>query len=573
MVELILLAQAVATGAGIALLSLGYRTYSASGKPTTTSFSLLMGILGITAVCAGATAHTGIAYKLVWLYTSLAIPLALAFFAFDYYGIDFFGTRLRVVGALTPALTGAIGGAIVILGTPAMSPGETAPVTVLAELPAFGVQMASTLNQIGLYYTTAVMILAVGLVVRTVSRYEHLDGRLGPAIIFVGVWPWLANLFVPQIASGFSFGVGVGAVAAGYTVSAGIAALAVGPLRLLDSSPMAGTVGPDIVLDAMDDVVLFVDTDERVLRLNEEARATFETTDARAVGGSIASIVGLTVDELDTSDPVPVETADGIRQFEVIRSVVTDRRGDAAGSVVVMRDVTRRQTREQRLDVFNRILRHNLRNDATAIIGRAQLVSDGGNPEECADQIIGTTRGLVDMAERAREIDRIMTVSDLDGTTHVRSVVDSVVEDVRGTYPAVELTTAVPDDVTAAVPGEIVRIVVRNLVENAAQHNDSDEPFALVAADTADDSLTVAISDNGPGIPKHERAVVEAGEENQLEHGSGIGLWAVYMGVTQMGGEISFSENEPRGSVVSVTLPLADENRSAERHPAGTTAE
>jgi len=564
MSELTVIAQVTATVASAVLLWLGYRTETNHEKPAARSFAALFGILGLTALCTGVTAHTGTGYKLVWLYTGLAIPLAMAFFAFDYYGIDFFAVRSRTAGALTPAVAGALGGTVVVLGTPTMSPGTVPPVTSLTMAPAVVLDLAATLNQVGLYYTTAVMILAVALVVRTVYRYEHLDARLGPVILFVGVWPWLANLFVPQLTAAFSFDIGIAAVAAGYTVSAVVAALATGPFRLLESSPMAGTVGPDAVLDSMDDAVVFVDESGRVLRLNSVACETFGTTETEAAGGPLEGVVGHSTDEITGAETISAETVDGVRAFEVTRSAVTGRDDAERGYSIVLRDVTRRRTREQRLDVFNRILRHNLRNDATTIIGHAQLVADGGEPERSADQIVETTRELVDVAERARELDRMMTVTDRDGETAVGEVVETVAEEVANAAPAVELTTAVPDGATAAVPSSVFEVVVRNLVENAAEHNDADEPFVVVSVDHDEDgALAVAVADNGPGIPEHERAVVEAGTEDQLQHGSGIGLWATQWGVTQMGGDIAFSENDPRGSVVTVTVPAVDETAGA----------
>ncbi|MFB6298321.1 MAG: ATP-binding protein [Salinirussus sp.] len=557
MVGLTAIGQVVATGAGVALLWLAYRTYTEVDKPAARSFGVLLSILGITALCAGATAHTGTPYKLVWLYTGLAIPIALAFFAFDYYGLNLLSTRTQAAVAVAPAAAGALGGTLIILGTPSMSPGPAAPVDVLATLPAVGIDLATTLNQVGLFYTTAVMVLAVALVLRTVYRYEHLDARLVPVISVIGVWPWLGNMFIPELSAAFTPGTGVVAVAGGYAVSAGLAALALGPLELLKSSPMAGNVGPEIVLDSMDDAVIVVDDGGRVLRLNAVAVGTFGTTEPEAAGGPVEAVVGHSLDALDRDETVAVDTVDGIRQFEVTRSTVTDRTGEDRGHAIVLRDVTQRRTREQRLDVLNRVLRHNLRNDANSIIGFAELVDESGDSDSYTDRIVDTTRDLVDVAERAREIHRMMTAPTEGGPTDVSPVVESIAEEISAEYPAVEVTTAIPDEACAAVDPTTIEVIVRNLVENGAEHNDADEPIVVVSADNDGESVRIAVADNGPGIPDHERSVLEAGSEDQLHHGSGLGLWAAHWGVTTTGGTLSFSENDPRGSIVTATLPDA----------------
>lgn len=53
--------------------------------------------------------------------------------------------------------------------------------------------------------------------------------------------------------------------------------------------------------------------------------------------------------------------------------------------------------------------------------------------------------------------------------------------------------------------------------------------------------------------------VLTAERETQLEHASGLGLWLVRWTVSLSGGDLSFGENEPRGSVVTLSLPAADQ--------------
>lgn len=553
MVELRLLGRGVAIGAGLALAWLTVRTVRHRQKPAARTFAALLGILAVTAVCAGVTVHTGVAYKLVWLYTGLSIPVALAFFAFDYYGSSLFATRSRARLALAPAVVGAVAGTVLIVATPLRTP----EMAVGAPLPAVVVELAASLEDVGVYYTTALAVLAVGVVLRTVYRYDHLDSRLGPAVAVLGTWPWVANQFVPQLAASFSLDVAVATVAGGYATSAALAAVAVGPLGLLDSSPMAGNVGPEVVLDSIDDAVLVADDHGRVLRLNTVAAETFGTTEPAAAGGPVTAVLGHSLSALADGECVTIETADGPREFAVTRSTVTDRTGADRGTTLVLRDVTRRETREQRLDVFNRILRHNLRNDATSIMGYARLVADGGDPETYADRIVDTTEELVSVGERAREVDRILSAPP-DGTADLATVVTAAVESVESTHPGVDVTSAVPDGTRIAAPPEVAEIVLRNLADNAARHNDADEPIVVVSADRDGERVRVAVRDNGPGIPDHERAVLEAGEEDPLEHGSSVGLWAVNWGVRRVGGSLSFAANDPRGSVVTVTLPTAD---------------
>jgi signal transduction histidine kinase len=93
---------------------------------------------------------------------------------------------------------------------------------------------------------------------------------------------------------------------------------------------------------------------------------------------------------------------------------------------------------------------------------------------------------------------------------------------------------------------------VQELVENANTHTDSE---IRVSADPTDDGFVdLRVADDGPGIARQERAVIEKGRETALEHGSGVGLWLVAWAVREYGGTVEFADRED-GTTVVVRLP------------------
>lgn len=72
------------------------------------------------------------------------------------------------------------------------------------------------------------------------------------------------------------------------------------------------------------------------------------------------------------------------------------------------------------------------------------------------------------------------------------------------------------------------------------------------------------VRDSGPGIPEHELAVLRSGGETALEHGSGLGLWAVYWGATLLGATIDIETPEAGGTQVAVTFPAGSPDGSVE---------
>jgi len=59
------------------------------------------------------------------------------------------------------------------------------------------------------------------------------------------------------------------------------------------------------------------------------------------------------------------------------------------------------------------------------------------------------------------------------------------------------------------------------------QLDESRQQTSLEKANAAADEVKLCIADDGPGIGADELDVFERGEETDLAHGSGLGLWLV----------------------------------------------
>jgi signal transduction histidine kinase len=238
---------------------------------------------------------------------------------------------------------------------------------------------------------------------------------------------------------------------------------------------------------------------------------------------------------------------------------------DDLGDALAARE-TELKEREQRLQVFNRVLRHNLRNDVTVIVNYAEFVAEQtDDPEvrEAAEKI--ATRGwdLVELGEKAGSIENAMEGENpRPAPMDVTAVVTDVAASIRQEYPDADVSVEAEDERLAkAIPA--LGVAVENVCENAIEHNDSPDPEVTVSVESVEDGrgvedgrewVRIAVADDGPGIPDHERTVLTEGEETALEHGSGLGLWLIHWIVERSGGRLSFTENEPRGSVVRMDL-------------------
>jgi PAS domain S-box-containing protein len=216
-----------------------------------------------------------------------------------------------------------------------------------------------------------------------------------------------------------------------------------------------------------------------------------------------------------------------------------------------MRLISRRQELELLDQVLARILRHNIRNDLTIIMGLAEGIEarSEGEPAEDAGQIIDRCKSLQATAEHASEIRHIVINRDQRDQLSFRDVVERTVSAVRTEYPDAQIETRFEVDPSLVVHPDLP-VAIRHLVENGIEHN-TGQPTVSVSVTEADGEIVLTVSDDGPGIPAHEVEVLDKHGESALEHGSGVGLWIVDRVVDYSDGVLSF-DTSGEGTTVRV---------------------
>ncbi|GGJ12388.1 hypothetical protein GCM10008995_22830 [Halobellus salinus] len=229
--------------------------------------------------------------------------------------------------------------------------------------------------------------------------------------------------------------------------------------------------------------------------------------------------------------------------------------GLAAGyyNVQARTDARRSRTTTNALAFINDLIRHDLRNDLTVIRGHADLLSDspgdgGGNPAV----VIEKTDEALSRIETSRVIADTLIGDPAFEPVDLVPVVTELAARASNTA-TVTVETDLPDSaVVTANSG--VRSVVDNLLENAVEHNDGDDPQVAVVVTAGAGVVRLTVADNGPGIPDDRKdTVFEPGTD-----GSGGGLSLVYTLVTGYGGDVWIEDADPRGTRFVVELPRGD---------------
>ncbi|RXK51966.1 histidine kinase N-terminal 7TM domain-containing protein [Halorientalis pallida] len=416
-------------------------------------------------------------------------------------------------------------------------------------------------------HSYALLVVGSYLLVRMLVVSENVYRSQAVAILLGTFTPWIANaLYLGNVVS-FPFD----PTPAAFSVTAAAFVVAIYRHRLLEMVPVAREVARDELMDNLVEAVFVLDDDRRVIDYNQRAERIVDDTGDSLVGQPVAevcpdleSVVAEATDVGPETDAVGAELAlrrDGkLRYYDVQVTALRRAGGLLTGHLVSLRDVTEQRQREQRLNVLNRALRHDLRNEANVVLGYAELGKQNNPEAEWVDAIESHISGLIDLSEKARQLEQALD------SEHVASrrldavdVIETVVDDFEADRPDVSIETDLPE--TAHVSAiEFFADAVGNAVENAIEHNDNPEPLIEVAVSAwvEDDEVAIEVLDNGPGIHDEERAVLLRGRETQLRHISGLGLWIINWIVTESGGTVQFEENDPRGSIVTIRLPVAE---------------
>lgn len=206
-----------------------------------------------------------------------------------------------------------------------------------------------------------------------------------------------------------------------------------------------------------------------------------------------------------------------------------------------------------RLEVFNRVLRHNLRNQLDIIDSHTEAVADDTDDADHAEAILDATDRLAALGDRARRIDRLMSRELEPEEVDLREAVTDTLDDIETAGESVTVRTELPETAPLVTNAEALGTVLRSPLENAIRYADSE---VSVAVDAAADGYAVEIHDDGPGIPAGELSALRTDREPQLQHGRGLGLWQLKWGVAELGGEFSITTED--GTTVRIELPELD---------------
>ena len=401
-------------------------------------------------------------------------------------------------------------------------------------------QLLSVTSSILVLAILALAFAAMWLVLSTSRRHDRFTWRDGlvavapvaiPLLVFQTTrpsTPWLNDILT-------STGLGLVAVVVWFSVFRH---------SILSDRPGTGTLGERAAVNRMDEAVFVVDRDGRVARVNPAAEDHFGTIDA---GVRMSEVTDVGVAALTERETVRCQTANGQRQFDPRVTELRNDRDELLGLTITLFDVTDREIRRQRLQVLNRVLRHNLRNRLDVIKAHAEETQNA--------PIVQNADQLHQLSTEARRLETLMQRSEPDRTgALLQEVVNDAVADVTDSTAEAETSVNLPAVSLDADP-HLCRYAIEQLVENAIEHGDGTPPRVEITGSRDETGVEVVIADDGPGIPRTELDVIESGTEEDLAHASSFGLWGANWAIQTVGGTLDFEPSHLGGTAAVIEFP------------------
>lgn len=417
------------------------------------------------------------------------------------------------------------------------------------------------------------LLLMVGMIlvmVRWARAQGAYQGQLG-WLLLGSLIPATTNLLdVFELIPGYPL------TPPGFAIMAGMFAVALFRFRLLDLMPVAR----DAIIESMDDLVLVLDTQNRIVDVNPALE--------KRVGQPAARMLGQPVREVFADQPELLDRYSGVGEahdevplygavYDFTLTTLYERRGEAVGRLFVLRDITERKQAEKEreqligeLNAYAHMVAHDLKNPLGIILSAVQLYYEAPpeNHNKYLDMIERSGKRSIGIIDELLLLASIRKQADVPITrVNMAEVVNNGLERLQHHIDGANARISIPGQ-WPAVQGHApwVEEVWVNYISNAIKYGGEPPLVELGAQARENGMIRFYVRDNGSGLTAEECSKLFA-EFSRLDQvrteGHGLGLSIVKRIVTRLKGEVGVESTPGVGSTFWFTLPAAKEQQAA----------
>lgn len=430
-------------------------------------------------------------------------------------------------------------------------------------------------------YTYGLLLFGLGLALAIILRNRNLYRRQA-FFLLLGTLPPLSVNIIRTF--GLIPGLRESLTPIAFTLSGLIFAYDLFHYRFLDIIPIAR----ETVIDSMQDGMLIVDENDRIVDVNPSMQAVLEKSKQMLIGKPLEEVLQAHPGWLRHFQAVENRaeiSSDGdgkLIHYDLHVSPLRDRRGRMTGRLILLRDITSRklsenalhqsnlelQSRNEELDAFSHTVAHDLKNPlSTIVLYSASLEKEYGelSKKEITSRLAGITRMSFRMSSI---IDELLLLSSVRKEGEIillpldmGSIVSNALERLAVLIADHKAKITIPDSWPVAIGrGQWVEEVWANYISNAVKYGGKPPRVRLGAEPNDGGTIRFWVKDNGDGLSRQEQSRLFT-PFTQLKQadlkGHGLGLSIVKRIIDRMDGQVGLeSEGLPgKGCVFSFTLP------------------
>lgn len=339
------------------------------------------------------------------------------------------------------------------------------------------------------------------------------------------------------------------------------------------------------ILEHSSEGIVLAGDDGRVLVWNPSMERVTGVPATEAIGKALSFLlrgrdafgqpVTIDVDRTPGTREIEVVAADGTaRWLRIQHGPGYDETGALTFDVLVVTDVTRQREVDRLKDDFFSTVSHELRTPLTPIKGYATLLlrriddMEPGRRKEALQSILERSDHMARLVEDLLLASKIANSNERRlpeverKTFDITATVERVMRSFRTGHPLREFELDAPEACPAVGDPLRVEQVVANLLSNAVKFSEEGAPVRIAVERDAND-VKIHVTDEGRGIPsdKHDEIFEKFRRlEDPLRMetgGAGLGLFIVRQLVRAMGGTVSVTSVQGRGSTFTVALQAA----------------
>jgi two-component system sensor histidine kinase KdpD len=148
---------------------------------------------------------------------------------------------------------------------------------------------------------------------------------------------------------------------------------------------------------------------------------------------------------------------------------------------------------------------------------------------------------------------------------HVSEIVAAGIREMAGRLGGHAVTTSVPDALTVDADAFLLRLALRQLLDNAVKYSPPDSRIAVTA--DGDGRVNIKVTNSGPAISALDRARIfdrfYRGAHSGNIPGSGLGLAIVQRIAQAHGGEAAVTSDAATGTTFTVSVPASSSDHGA----------